>query len=160
MRILVVRRRQMQPTKVTKAYMMAAAYCSTFGGTGTLVGTGTNLTFKGIYESTFPESGGMNFTQWMLASVPQMIVNTALTWLYLRIVFMGYLRPGSEEAQMANIGEEGEAVTNRVIFSVRTMKFFEHDVHRLRISRFRSYSKDTTNWVSLRFTKKRLPGFL
>ncbi|XP_076397359.1 protein I'm not dead yet [Megachile rotundata] len=103
------------PTKVTKAYLLAAAYCSTFGGTGALVGTGTNLTFKGIYESTFPESGGINFTQWMVAALPQMIVNTALTWLYLRIVFMGYLRPGSKDAQMANIGEEGEAVTNRVV---------------------------------------------
>ena len=93
---------------------MAAAYCSTFGGTGTLVGTGTNLTFKGIYENTFPESGGVNFTQWMFASIPQMIVNTALTWLYLRIMFMGFLRPGSKDAELSNIGPEGEAVTNRV----------------------------------------------
>ncbi|KOC67775.1 Protein I'm not dead yet [Habropoda laboriosa] len=103
------------PTKVTKAYLMAAAYCATFGGTGTIVGTGTNLTFKGIYENTFPNSEGINFTQWMIASMPQMIVNTILTWLYLRIVFMGYLRPGSKDAQLATIGEEGEAITNRVI---------------------------------------------
>ncbi|XP_076545540.1 protein I'm not dead yet isoform X2 [Osmia lignaria lignaria] len=106
---------ELQPTRVTKAYLMAAAYCSTFGGTGTLVGTGTNLTFKGIYENTFPESGGINFTQWMFASIPQMIVNTALTWLYLRIMFMGFLRPGSKDAEQSNIGPEGEAVTNRVV---------------------------------------------
>lgn len=115
---ILVRRREMQPTRVTKAYLLAAAYCSTFGGTGALVGTGTNLTFKGIYESTFPEAEGINFTQWMVASVPQMVVNTALTWLYLRIMFMGYLRPGSKDAEMANIGAEGEAVTNRVTFSL------------------------------------------
>ncbi|CAK9815988.1 Protein I'm not dead yet [Anthophora plagiata] len=103
------------PTKITKAYLMAAAYCATFGGTGTIVGTGTNLTFKGIYESTFPKAEGINFMQWMVASIPQMICNTLITWIYLRIVFMGYLRPGSKDAQVANIGQEGEAITNRVI---------------------------------------------
>lgn len=96
--------------------MLGAAYCSTFGGTGTLVGTGTNLTFKGIYESTFPDSGGVNFTQWMVALFPQVVVNSVITWLYLRIMYMGYLRPGSKDAEMANIGTEGEAVTNRVTF--------------------------------------------
>lgn len=103
------------PTKLTKAYLMAAAYCSTFGGTGTLVGTGTNLTFKGIYESSFPTAEGVNFTQWMVANIPQMIINSFVTWLYLRIVFTGYLRPRSKDAQLATIGEEGETITNRVM---------------------------------------------
>ncbi|XP_076634543.1 protein I'm not dead yet [Colletes latitarsis] len=106
---------EMKPTKVTKAYLMAAAYCSTFGGTGTIVGTGTNLTFKGIYESTFPTAEGINFTQWMAANIPQMVINSFITWLYLRITFMGYLRPQSKDAKEATIGEEGEAITNRVI---------------------------------------------
>lgn len=106
--------RELKPTKVTKAYLMAAAYCATFGGTGTIVGTGTNLTFKGIYENTFPKSDGINFMQWMVASFPQMIVNSFLTWLYLRILCMGFLRPNSNDAKMATIGEEGEAITNRV----------------------------------------------
>ncbi|CAK9803429.1 Protein I'm not dead yet [Anthophora quadrimaculata] len=103
------------PTRITKAYLLAAAYCATFGGTGTIVGTGTNLTFKGIYENTFPKAEGINFMQWMVAAMPQMILNTLLTWLYLRIVFMGYLRPDSKDAQIANIGEEGVTITNRVI---------------------------------------------
>lgn len=102
------------PTKVTKAYLMAAAYCATFGGTGTFVGTGTNLTFKGIFETTFPASGGLNFTQWMIAAFPQMVINASLTWLYLRIVFLGLFRPNSNDAQLASIGPEGEAITNRV----------------------------------------------
>lgn len=105
---------EIRPTKITKAYLLAAAYCSTFGGTGTIVGTGTNLTFKGIYESTFPEAEGISFTDWMVASFPQMVVNSFLTWLYVRIAFLGYLRPRSKDAQMATIGREGEAITNQV----------------------------------------------
>lgn len=111
---------EIRPTKITKAYLLAVAYCSTFGGTGTLVGTGTNLTFKGIYESTFPEAEGINFTDWMIASFPQMVVNSFLTWLYVRIAFLGYLRPHSKDAQMATIGREGEAVTNRVRLYIKS----------------------------------------
>lgn len=105
---------EIRPTKITKAYLLAAAYCSTFGGTGTLVGTGTNLTFKGIYESMFPEAEGISFTDWMVASFPQMVVNSFLTWIYVRIAFLGYLRPHSKDAEMATIGHEGEIVTNQV----------------------------------------------
>ncbi|XP_033320025.1 protein I'm not dead yet-like [Bombus bifarius] len=111
----ITHRRERKPTKVTKAYLMAAAYCATFGGTGTLVGTGTNLTFKGIFESTFPESEGISFTQWMIAQMPQMIINVFLTWIYLQLMFMGLFRPHSKDAQIANIGTEGETVTNQVI---------------------------------------------
>ncbi|XP_076232939.1 protein I'm not dead yet [Calliopsis andreniformis] len=105
----------LRATNVTKAYLMAAAYCATFGGTGALVGTGTNLTFKGIYESTFPEAEGINFTQWMIASFPQMAINSFLTWLYLRIIFLGFLRPHSSDAKAATIGKDGEAIINRVV---------------------------------------------
>lgn len=111
-------RRETQPTKITQAYLMATAYCSTFGGTGTLVGTGTNLTFKGIFESTFPTSGGVNFTQWMISNIPQMIINSFLTWIYLRIAYMGYLRPKSKDAEQATISEEGQIITNRVTHSL------------------------------------------
>ncbi|KAH0953317.1 hypothetical protein HN011_002667 [Eciton burchellii] len=104
-----------RPTRVTRAYLLAAAYCSTLGGTGTLVGTGTNLTFKGIYETTFPEAEGITFTSWMFAAFPQMVCNTALTWFYLLVAFMGFLRPKSKDAQLAKIGREGVAMANQVV---------------------------------------------
>ncbi|XP_047351504.1 protein I'm not dead yet-like [Vespa velutina] len=105
----------LKPSKVTMSYLLIVAYSSTFGGTGTLVGTGTNLTFKGIYESTFPFAEGINFTDWMIASFPQMIANSFLTWLYVRIAFLGYLRPKSKDALAATIGTEGEKIANNVV---------------------------------------------
>ncbi|KAK2585405.1 hypothetical protein KPH14_010077 [Odynerus spinipes] len=106
---------ELKPTNVTKAYFFAAAYASTFGGTGTLVGTPTNLVFKGIFEYTFPEADPITFGNWIAASFPQMAVNTFILWLHLRIVYLGFLRPKSKDAAAARIGEEGEKVANQVI---------------------------------------------
>ncbi|KAI4496120.1 hypothetical protein M0802_007987 [Mischocyttarus mexicanus] len=105
----------LKPSKITVGYLLCIAYSSTFGGTGTLVGTGTNLTFKGIYESTFPSANGINFTNWMLASLPQMIINSFITWIYIRIAYLGYLRPKSKDALAATIGKEGEEIANNVV---------------------------------------------
>ncbi|XP_039303348.1 protein I'm not dead yet isoform X2 [Solenopsis invicta] len=105
----------MKPTNLTKAYLFAAAYASTFGGTGAIVGTPTNLAFKGIYEYNFPAADPITFGDWMAASFPQMAANSFILWLYLRIVFLGYLRPRSKDAEMAKIGAEGEAIANQVI---------------------------------------------
>lgn len=55
------------PTRNTICNYLSIAYSATIGGVGTLVGTGTNLTFKGIYETTFPQSDdGVSFLQWMV----------------------------------------------------------------------------------------------
>ncbi|RLU16588.1 hypothetical protein DMN91_010656 [Ooceraea biroi] len=107
--------RDIEPTNVTKAYLFAVAYASTFGGTGTIVGTPTNLVFKGIYEYNFPDAEPITFGNWIVASVPQMAANSFILWLYLRVAYLGYLRPRSKDAELARIGTEGEAIANQVI---------------------------------------------
>lgn len=39
-----------RPTQESVAYYLGVAYAANIGGTGTLTGTATNLTFKGLYE--------------------------------------------------------------------------------------------------------------
>ncbi|XP_063979445.1 protein I'm not dead yet isoform X2 [Diachasmimorpha longicaudata] len=107
--------RTKRPTHTTMVYYLSAAYASSIGGIGTLVGSGTNLTLKGIYEERFNKSPGINFASWMLYAVPAMVIMGFITWLWLQIMYMGLFRPRSKDAMAINIGVQGEKVAASVI---------------------------------------------
>lgn len=97
-----------RPTREQICYFLGVAYAANIGGTGTMTGTGTNLTFKGIFESIFPDSEGLNFASWMAFNVPLMLLNCFLAWIWLQILFMGLFRKGGNK--MKNSPEQANAV--------------------------------------------------
>ncbi|KAF5284221.1 hypothetical protein FQR65_LT00221 [Abscondita terminalis] len=104
-----------EPSRVTICYFLGAAYASTIGGLGTIVGSGTNLTFKGIYEKFFSHSEGLIFTHWIFLNVPIMLITMFLTWMWLQVLYMGLFRPKSKDAQSIRVGKQGEYVAQKLI---------------------------------------------
>ncbi|CAG9772750.1 unnamed protein product [Ceutorhynchus assimilis] len=107
--------KQRKPTNATMCYFMSTAYAACIGGNGCIIGSGTNLTLKGIYESRFQDSPGVGFVEWLFLNVPMMLIMLYLSILWLQVWFMGLFRPKSEDAKSINLGREGELAAKQVI---------------------------------------------
>lgn len=96
----------LRPSNLTKGYLLGIAYAATLGGCGSLLGTPTNLAFKGIFETYFPNEPEIVSLKFFLYSAPIALLNTLLTWLWLQFVLMGLLRPKSNDALALLVTEE------------------------------------------------------
>ncbi|KAG6442406.1 hypothetical protein O3G_MSEX002282 [Manduca sexta] len=101
---------------MTTCYFCAATYSATIGGIGTLVGTATNLVFKGLFMSAYPEAPEyLSFPKFSAFAVPYIIVLEAFTFFYLAMVYFGFMRPGSEAAKSAFITDKAKAAAKKAI---------------------------------------------
>ncbi|KAK3927108.1 Protein I'm not dead yet [Frankliniella fusca] len=108
-----------RPNQESVAYYLGVAYAANIGGTGTLTGTATNLTFKGLYESLFPNLHGLNFANWMLFNVPLMLINAIVAWLWLQVLFMGLFRKSSGKQKQTP--EQLEAIEELIATKYREL---------------------------------------
>ncbi|KAH8312048.1 hypothetical protein KR044_009115, partial [Drosophila immigrans] len=105
------------PSKMAMAFYFGTAYASSIGGVGTLIGTGTNLTFKGIYETRFPDSKEkIDFPIFMAYSVPIVLVlNIVMLFVSLQVTHMALFRPNSKTGQEVKIATANKSVLKAVI---------------------------------------------
>ncbi|XP_034487735.1 protein I'm not dead yet 2-like isoform X2 [Drosophila innubila] len=105
------------PSTISMAFYFGVAYAASIGGCGTLIGTGTNLTFKGLYETRFPDSKEeVDFPIFMAYSIPlPVIVNTLLLYLSLQITHMGLFRGNSKIGQEVKKAAENKDVLRKIV---------------------------------------------
>ncbi|KAF9423998.1 hypothetical protein HW555_000707 [Spodoptera exigua] len=101
---------------ITTCYFCAASFSATIGGIGTLVGSATNLVFKGLYERTYPSAPEyLSFPKYSAFSVPYMLILEAGLYFTLIVKFLGFLRPKSEIAKRTKIPELGKQAAKNVV---------------------------------------------
>ncbi|XP_034237208.1 protein I'm not dead yet [Thrips palmi] len=108
-----------RPSQESVAYYLGVAYAANIGGTGTLTGTATNLTFKGLYESLFPDLHDLNFANWMIFNVPLMLINAIVAWLWLQVLYMGLFRKAGR--RMTKTREQLQAVEEVIAAKYREL---------------------------------------
>ena len=67
---------------------MAICFSANIGGTGTLIGTGSNVVLT-EFLGEFP-GNPVSFGSWMLFAVPQMLFCLVAAWLWLQIYYIGF----------------------------------------------------------------------
>ncbi|XP_037931448.1 protein I'm not dead yet-like isoform X2 [Teleopsis dalmanni] len=104
------------PSKIAVGYYLSTVYAITIGGCATLIGADTNLVFKAIYETRFPEADAkLDFPIYMLYAMPVCIIATFLIWLITEITNFGFGRPNSKESKEVSAGNENIAIMNQII---------------------------------------------
>ncbi|KAH8248122.1 hypothetical protein KR038_001921, partial [Drosophila bunnanda] len=104
-------------SKLAMIFYIGVAYCSAIGGVGTLIGTGTNLVFRGIYNSRFPNADvEITFTNFMLYTLPFVcIANAVLVYFSFLITHMGLFRPNSKIGQAVKKANENRKLVEQVM---------------------------------------------
>lgn len=95
-------------------YFISIAYASSIGGTGYLTGNASNLAYKGIYETTYPNLK-VNSGHWLLLCVPFMLITMVLIFIWIELLYMGLFRPKSSAAQEFKASEEETSVAKDYI---------------------------------------------
>ncbi|KAL0892952.1 hypothetical protein ABMA27_014624 [Loxostege sticticalis] len=106
----------MVASDLTTCYFCAASFSATIGGIGTLVGTATNLVFKGLFSRAYPDAPEyLSFPKFSAFAIPYMILMELAMYFYFLVVYFGYLRPKSEAAKRSKIPPEGIEAAKRTV---------------------------------------------
>ena len=66
--------------------LLSIAFAANIGGTATLIGTPPNLVMY-EYINKYP-GHPVTFGSWMILCVPLMVVNLALAWIWLQLIYL------------------------------------------------------------------------
>ncbi|XP_075744004.1 solute carrier family 13 member 2-like [Rhipicephalus microplus] len=92
--------------KLRTVMLLSVAYAANIGGTGSLIGTGSNLVLKGLMDDMFPESTELTFTTWMLYNAPTMLICVLIGWACLLVFARKEMRMPLSDAAAEKVHAE------------------------------------------------------
>jgi sodium-dependent dicarboxylate transporter 2/3/5 len=100
------------------ALMLGIAYSASIGGTGTLIGTPSNIVFAGLAARMAPHYRTIGFVDWLIAGIPVVVIFLPLVWFYLvniaapvRLIIPGRKDIIREELRQLDRMSKGEHIT-------------------------------------------------
>ena len=73
--------------RLMTGFCISITYAASIGGTGSLVGTSTNLVLKGYYDLHYPKAG-LSFLTYMIFTMPCTVIMMVLAWLWLSYLWL------------------------------------------------------------------------
>ncbi|MCB0428858.1 MAG: SLC13/DASS family transporter [Flavobacteriales bacterium] len=121
--------------KMATGFLLGLAYASSIGGTATVIGTAPNMAFMGFYNSNFPNLPAVNFTNWILFSLPVSLTFFALCFQVLRYRFLRHMKHTTismdtcrmQYQQLGRMSYEEKSIT-AVFFATVLLWFFRQDI--------------------------------
>jgi len=98
-------KRSKRQENLRTGFFLSLAYSANLGGTGTIVGSGTNLIVKGLVKQLYGSGTGLNFATWMAFNVPGMLINIFLAWIWLLFLFIGFNEKSKNDAKEKEVNQ-------------------------------------------------------
>ncbi|KAK4023544.1 hypothetical protein OUZ56_008949 [Daphnia magna] len=114
--------------KVKVPFLIAVSYAASLGGTGTLIGSGAPLAFKGIFEDLYGSDTGLSFATWMAIGVPVALITTLLAWIWLQVLFAAdFKSTADDDCGMRNKEDIKSSIRNQYT-ELGPMTYYEKSI--------------------------------
>ncbi|KAK4023541.1 hypothetical protein OUZ56_008946 [Daphnia magna] len=114
--------------KVKVPFLIAVSYAASLGGTGTLIGSGAPLAFKGIFEDLYGSDTGLSFATWMAIGVPVALITTLLAWIWLQVLFAAdFKSTANDDCGMRNKEDIKSSIRNQYT-ELGPMTYYEKSI--------------------------------
>uniref|UniRef100_A0A0N5B4T5 Solute carrier family 13 member 5 n=1 Tax=Strongyloides papillosus TaxID=174720 RepID=A0A0N5B4T5_STREA len=87
---LDVRRLSTDQLNLYKGLLLSISFSASIGGTGTLIGTGSNIVLSGYIERNYGQNTPVTFASWMIFAIPQLVLLLTICWFVLVVLFIGF----------------------------------------------------------------------
>ncbi|XP_055935979.1 Na(+)/citrate cotransporter-like [Argiope bruennichi] len=69
-----------------KTLLLGVCYAANIGGTGTIIGTPSNVALVALLQTLYPGTNEITFASWMMYSIPGVLLCITFGWLYLWLI--------------------------------------------------------------------------
>ncbi|CEF59521.1 Sodium/sulphate symporter family-containing protein [Strongyloides ratti] len=87
---LDIRKLSSDQLNLYKGLLLSISFSASIGGTGTLIGTGSNIVLSGYIERNYGQNTPVTFASWMIFAIPQLICLLTICWIVLVVLFVGF----------------------------------------------------------------------